>query len=191
MGRDKALLVLGRQNLLQLTLEKTSALATRPIIIGDPNKYAQYGEVIEDVIPGCGPLSGIHAALCKTPSELNLVLSVDMPLMTTEFLRWLSQLALTSGETAIVPQAEGRNQPLCAVYRRSARDIVEHSLRAGEYKVGRLFGFLPTRFVAESEWRTAGFPPGIFRNINTPEDYEAVAGVVADVQHASTADTNS
>jgi molybdenum cofactor guanylyltransferase len=191
MGRDKALLVLGQQNLLELTLDETSALATRPVIIGDRSKYAQYGEVIEDVIPGCGPLSGIHAALCTSQSELNLILSVDMPLMTTEFLRWLLQLALASDATAIVPQAEGRNQPLCAVYRRAAREVVEHALRAGEYKVDRLFMLLPTRFVAESEWVSAGFSPGIFRNINTPEEYEAVAGVVAEIHHASSAGTNS
>jgi molybdenum cofactor guanylyltransferase len=191
MGHDKALLVLGQQNLLQLTLEKTSALATRPVIIGDRNKYAKYGEVIEDVIPGCGPLSGIHAALCATPSDRNLIVSVDMPLMTPEFLRWLLQLASTSDAIATVPQAEGRNQPLCAVYRRAARDVVEQALRAGEYKVGRLFTLLPTRSVPESEWTSAGFSPGIFRNINTPEDYEAVVGVVVDVPHASTAGTNS
>ncbi len=191
MGHDKALLVLGQQNLLQLTLEKASAFVTRPVIVGDRNRYAQYGEVIEDVIPGCGPLSGIHAALCSSRSELNLIVSVDMPLMTTEFLRWLLQLASMSDATATVPQAEGRNQPLCAVYPRSARGAVEHALRAGEYKVNRLFTLLPTRFVPESEWASAGFSSSIFRNINTPEDYEAVAGLVADIPQTSTAGTNS
>ncbi len=191
MGQDKALLVLGGQNLLQLTLEKTRALATRPVVVGDRNKYAQYGEVIEDAIPGCGPLSGIHAALSTTLSDRNLILSVDMPLMTTEFLRWLLQLASATEATVTVPQAEGRNQPLCAVYRREAQGVVEQALRAGEYRVDRLFKIIPTRFVAESEWVSAGFSPSIFRNINTPEDYETVAGVVADVHHASTAGTNS
>jgi molybdopterin-guanine dinucleotide biosynthesis protein A len=47
-------------------------------------------------------------------------------------------------------------------------------LRTGEYKVDRLFLILPTRLVAEIDWRAAGFLPGIFRNVNTPEEYEAV-----------------
>ena len=32
-----------------------------------------YGDVIEDRFPGCGPLGGIHAALCATQSDLNLI----------------------------------------------------------------------------------------------------------------------
>lgn len=191
MGSDKALLVIGQQNLLQLTLEKVRALAARPMIVGARDKYAQYGELIEDVIPECGPLSGIHAALCSTQTELNLILSVDMPLMTTEFLRWLVQEAWASDKMAIVPQAEGHNQPLCAVYRRAAREVVERALQAGEYKVDRLYALLPTRFLAEREWDEAGFSPSIFRNVNTPQEFEAVAGRVTEVQPASTAGSTS
>jgi molybdenum cofactor guanylyltransferase len=187
MGSDKALLVLGQQNLLQLTLEKARALGARPVIVGARDKYAQYGEVIEDVIPGCGPLSGIHAALCSTQTEMNLILSVDMPLMTTEFLRWLMQVAWASDEMAIVPQAEGRNQPLCAVYRSGAREVVERALQAGEYKVDSLYALLPTRFVAEKEWQAGGFSPSIFRNINTPQEFEAVAAEVTEEPQVSTA----
>jgi molybdenum cofactor guanylyltransferase len=191
MGSDKALLVLGQQNLLQLALKKARALGARPVIVGAEDKYAQYGEVIEDVIPGCGPLSGIHAALCSTQTERNLIVSVDMPLMTTEFLRWLMQVAWASDEMAIVPQAEGRNQPLCAVYRRAAREVVARALQAGEYKVDRLYALLPTRFVAEGEWDEAGFSPNIFRNVNTPQEFEAVASEVTEVPQASTAGPNS
>lgn len=191
MGSDKALLVLGQQNLLQLALEKARALGVWPVIVGARDKYAQYGEVIEDVIPGCGPLSGIHAALCATQTEFNLILSVDMPLMTAEFLRWLLQVARASDEMAIVPQAEGRNQPLCTVYKTAARDVVENALQLGEYKVNRLFALLPTRFVAESEWFGAGFSPNIFRNINTPGEFEALAGEVTEAPQASNAGRNS
>jgi len=176
MGSDKALLGLGQHNLLQLTLEKARALGARPVIVGARDKYAQYGDLIEDLVPGCGPLSGIHAALCITQTERNLILSVDMPLMTTEFLSWLLQVASGCDEGAVVPQAEGHNQPLCAVYRRAAREVVENALRAGNYKLDRLFTLLPTRFVAETEWVGAGFSPNIFRNVNTPEEYEALAG---------------
>jgi hypothetical protein len=41
--------------------------------------------------------------------------------------------------------------------------------------VNRLFSVLPTRLVPEEEWRAAGFSPEIFINVNTREEYEAVA----------------
>ena len=87
MGTDKALLPFGGENLLQLALSKAREISPTPIIVGTRERYASYGEVIEDRFPDCGPLGGIHAALCATQTDLNLVLSVDMPLMTAGFLR--------------------------------------------------------------------------------------------------------
>ena len=174
MGSDKALLPIGGMNLLQIAVAKAREVSPRTAIVGSRERYAQYGEVIDDIIPGCGPLSGIHAALSTTRSELNLILSVDMPLISPDFLRWLTQTAASGDELAIVPEAHGRTQPLCSVFRRAAVAQAENALRTGEYKVDRLFSILPTRLVAEIDWRAAGFLPGIFRNVNTPEEYEAV-----------------
>ena len=174
MGSDKALLPIGGMNLLEIAVAKLREVSPRIVIVGSRERYAQYGDVIEDIIPACGPLSGIHAALSTTRSELNLILSVDMPLMPPDFLRWLTQTAASGDELATVPEARGRTQPLCSVFRRAAIAQVENALRTGEYKVDRLFSILPTRLVAEIDWRAAGFLPDIFRNLNTPEEYEAV-----------------
>ena len=174
MGSDKALLPIGGMNLLQIAVVKAKEVSPRTVIVGSRERYAQYGEVIDDIIPGCGPLSGIHAALSTTRSALNLILSVDMPLISPDFLRWLTQTAASGDELAIVPEAHGRTQPLCSVFRRAAGAQAENALRTGEYKVDRLFSILPTRLVAEIDWRAAGFLPGISRNVNTPEEYEAV-----------------
>jgi molybdopterin-guanine dinucleotide biosynthesis protein A len=164
----------GDRNFLQIALDNARAVCPDPIIVGARSLYASYGPLIEDEVPGCGPLSGIHAALSTTKSELNLVLSVDMPLMTAEFLRWLLDVASACNDLAVVPEANGRTQPLCTVFRREALVKVDRALRSGAYKVDRLFSVLPTRFVSENEWRALGFSPDIFRNVNTPEEYEAV-----------------
>ena len=174
MGSDKALLPIGGMNLLQIAVAKAREVSPRTAIVGSRERYAQYGDVIDDIIPGCGPLSGIHAALSTTRSELNLILSVDMPLISPDFLRWLTQTAASGDELAIVPEAHGRTQPLCSVFRRAAVAQAENALRTREYKVDHLFSILPTRLVAEIDWRAAGFLPGIFRNVNTPAEYEAV-----------------
>ncbi len=84
MGSDKALLSYGGQNLLQHALQITAAIGKKTFIVGPRDRYAAFGEVVEDVHPGCGPLGGIHAALRATETDLNLILSVDMPLMEDE-----------------------------------------------------------------------------------------------------------
>jgi molybdenum cofactor guanylyltransferase len=174
MGVDKALLPFGGENLLQVALDNASAVSPRPIIVGARERYSSYGEVVEDTFPSCGPLGGIHAALCTTQTELNLVLAVDVPLMTPTFLLWLVQLAASGKELAVVPEAYSRWQPLCAVYRRPARDVVEQALKSGDFKVDHIFSLIPTRCVKETELLASGFTPTIFSNVNTPEEYKAI-----------------
>src|SRR5215472_17903262 len=93
MGRDKALLPFNDATLLEFMLEKARALTSRVFIVGGRELYSGYGEVIEDIIPGCGPLGGIHAALASSESNDNLILSVDIPFVTTSFLGWLLSAA--------------------------------------------------------------------------------------------------
>ncbi len=175
MGSDKALLSLGEQTLLERALRMVSCVTPNVRIVGPRSRYAQFGEVIEDIYQGCGPLGGIHAALKATATDLNLILSVDMPLMNPRFLAWLLQQADDGQQLITVPAADGGQQPLCAVYRRAVMGVVEESLKNGQYKIGRLFAQVPTRVITEEEITAAGFLPAIFRNVNTPEEFEQLS----------------
>jgi len=174
MGGDKALLSFRDQTLLARALETAAAVASEVVIVGPRERYATYGAVVEDVYPGCGPLGGIHAALGATETELNLVLSVDMPLMTAEFLGWLLERGREASELIVVPAALGGQQPLCAVYRRSLHALAEQALKDEDYKIGHLFSRAPTRYISEGEMREAGFSPEVFRNVNTGDEYESL-----------------
>ena len=155
-------------------METAAAVAGKVVIVGPRDRYALYGDVVEDIYSGCGPLGGIHAALSATGTDFNLILSVDMPLMNTEFLGWLLDQAQNATELIVVPDALGGQQPLCAVYRRSLVTVAEQALKNGDYKIGHLFPRVPTRYIPEAEVCKAGFSPQIFRNVNTAEEYEAV-----------------
>ena len=172
MGTDKALLAFGGKSLLERALHTAAAVADAVFIVGPREPYGRYGDVVEDVFPDCGPLGGIHAALCRTQTELNLMLSVDTPLMSSDFLAWLVEQARASSELIVVPEALGGPQPLAAVYRRSLQAMAEQALKNGDYKIGHLFPLAPTRYISEVEVRAAGFSPMIFRNANTSEEYE-------------------
>jgi len=175
MGSDKALLSFGGQTLLERALQTAEAVAERSFIVGPRERYAAFGEVIEDAYAGCGPLAGIHAALTASNTDLNLMLSVDMPLMTASFLSWLLQKAKAAEELIVVPDALGGLQPLCAVYRRQVRGIAEQALQKGDYKIGKVFALVPTRYLSEQEITASGFSITIFSNVNTREEFEELA----------------
>jgi molybdopterin-guanine dinucleotide biosynthesis protein A len=174
MGSDKAFLNYEGHALLARALEAVRVVTPEVRIVGSREKFADFGPVVEDIFRDCGPLAGIHAALLSSQTELNLMLAVDMPFVSSTFLEFLRLQAQTVSEAVVtVPFAGGRRQPLCAIYRPQFAAVAETALRAARNRIDTLFEVLPCRILAEQELKVAGFSSAIFRNFNTPEDVEA------------------
>src|SRR3979411_1126537 len=174
MGTDKAFVTLNGRSLLERMLDVGRSVTADVRIIGNTQKFSQFAPTVEDVFGDGGPLGGIHAALRASPSELNLILAVDLPLVSTALLQYLITRAQSApGASATVPHAAGGWQPLCAVYRRVFADAAESALRAGRYKIDELFDVVKTQRIEEEELAGAGFSPEVFRNLNTREEVEA------------------
>lgn len=136
MRQDKALLRWGGQTLLELALEKLCGLGgPEPRIAAARADLSRYAPVVADLHPGCGPLSGIEAALAASSRPLNVFLPVDLPLLPGRFLLWMLRRADTTGALMTVPRIHGQPQPLCAVYHRDLLGPITRSLVAGDYKV--------------------------------------------------------
>jgi len=180
MGADKAFLDLAGQTLLARALDLARAVTAEIRIVGDPQKFLTFGRVVEDVYAGRGPLAGIHAALLHASTELNLMLAVDLPFVETRFLEYLVSAASQSGAIVTVPHAAGGWQPLCAVYRREFAPVAERALRKGKNKIDSLFTQVETRVIREEELSRMGFAANMFRNLNTPREFEQAGGNCAE-----------
>jgi molybdopterin-guanine dinucleotide biosynthesis protein A len=175
MGTDKAFVMLEGRTLLARMLELARSVCADVRIVGDPAKFGEFAPVVEDLFPGCGPLGGIHAALRSSQTELNLMLAVDMPFVSTAFLAFLIGRARDSKATVTVARTPEGWQPLCAVYRRAFADSAENALRAGRYKIDALFENTKTQVIEKEELHAAGFSAELFRNLNTPEQQRKAA----------------
>jgi molybdopterin-guanine dinucleotide biosynthesis protein A len=173
MGANKAFLDFAGQPLLERALRVLKATCGNVSIVGEPATFADFGAVVPDVFPGCGPLGGIHAALLSSRAELNAVLAVDMPFVSADLLNFLFAAAANSPAMVAVPRTGRGLQPLCAIYRREFAAVAERALLAGEYKVDAAFAAVPLLVVEESELAAAGFSEKNFLNLNTPEDRRA------------------
>jgi molybdopterin-guanine dinucleotide biosynthesis protein A len=172
MGQDKAFLNLGGRTLLELAVELAGTVAENVRIVASQERFLTIARTIEDVYPDCGPLGGIHAALSCTSTELNLVLAVDLPFVEADFLAYLAAQASQTSALVTVPQAAGGWQPLCAVYRRDFAAVAEKALQRKRNKIDRLFVPADTRVIHEAEMQRMNFPPQMFRNLNTPKEFE-------------------
>ena len=168
MGRDKALLPLGDGRLLwQRQLAMLEELQPAELFISGPNREGFPVTVLrlEDAASGLGPLAGIAVALRAMCSERLLVLAIDLPAMTADFLRGL----LVDGRGMIPQTSDGYFEGLAAVYPRTALTTVENQLmredRSLQTLVRRLLeeGQAAVRPVTEAE-------TALFENWNQPDD---------------------
>ncbi|HLN01880.1 MAG TPA: molybdenum cofactor guanylyltransferase [Bryobacteraceae bacterium] len=168
MGCDKAHLLLQGRSLVEHVAAQARGVTDNITLVGEISRYANLGyPVIEDVFPGRGPLSGIHAALTHSGSEWNLILACDMPQVTAAFLVQLMARAEAGQASAVIPVGpDAVPQPLCAAYHR--RCAVE-AARALEHRVHKL-----TQALAALDIDFWPVPHShYFRNLNTPEEWAA------------------
>ncbi len=189
MGRDKALLEVAGCPLVEHMLCKLRAMGYSPRIAGSRADLASFAPVVEDLHQGCGPLSGIEAALAISEEPLNLFVPVDAPFLPIGLLKWLVERASITGALATVPSVGGQAQPLCAVYRRELLPAVTAGIESGDYKVMRVIrdaaerkmgggGFdLVCMEAANTAWGGAlfsGDAAAHFLNCNTPNELQRV-----------------
>jgi len=174
MGRDKATAVLAPrgQTLLETALAAVRAVAQEVFIVGSPELYGGYGRALADIVPGCGPLGGIHTALSHTKTEFNLIIGVDTPFLSAKLLAYLAERALGPRTMVTAPVIKAYPQPLCAVYARDFLSIAAAALKAGNYKIVPLFPTGHTLLVEEAELAKFAFTAEMFDNLNTQEDLE-------------------
>jgi molybdopterin-guanine dinucleotide biosynthesis protein A len=197
MGQDKALLSLAGRSLLDLALDKLGVLplAGAPRIAAARSDLSAHAEVITDLHPGCGPLSGIEAALAASARPRNVFLPVDLPLLPPRFLLWMLERAAITGALVTVPRFNGRPQPLCAVYHRDLLGHITASLRAGDHKVmvavtaaahaqspAHNIDIFDVELVASTHAQMPAFSPlplyRWFHNCNTPEDMAGIGNAL-------------
>jgi molybdenum cofactor guanylyltransferase len=177
MGTDKAFLEYRGRTLLLNALTLAGSVSSEPRIVGSREKFGHYGPVVEDIFSSQGPLGGIHAALRASHADLNLVIAVDMPLLSQPFLQYLIDRARNSTATVTVPRTDGRWHPLCAVYRPAFVTLAEKALQIRRNKIDPLFEMVQTLTVEEQELTGAGFSPSLFLNLNTPQELLKLAKV--------------
>jgi molybdopterin-guanine dinucleotide biosynthesis protein A len=133
--------------------------------------------VIEDEVPGLGPLCGILAGLKAAENDVCTVVACDIPDVNVPLLRSLARAA-GGADIAVPIGPAGHFEPLFAVYKKPVVPEIEALLRNGERSILPLFGRCRTVVVRleDATW---------LRNLNTRADYESYILSLAARQAAS------
>lgn len=175
MGRSKEALLIDGQSMLKRQVRLLRSVARVVAVVGGSSQYLNDLDAFQfsDILTGRGPLAGICTALVETRSEFNLVLGCDLPFVNRRLLGYLAERAISIGSDVTVPVSrEGLLQPLCAVYRRRALYAIRTSLTIGENRPRMFFNRVRCAVIPWKDLSGAGFLPSIFRNMNTPGEYD-------------------
>jgi molybdopterin-guanine dinucleotide biosynthesis protein A len=170
-GRDKSALLVDGRAILDHQIAALAPAVDDVLIVGGARA------TIHDIVPGCGPLGGLHAALTAARGDAVLLVACDMPYLSTPFAAYL--LSLAAEADIVVPQSERGYHPLCAVYTRACLEPAAARLADRRLKMRELVGSMRTRVVPVEEIRQFGDPDRLLANVNTPADYaglEALQG---------------
>lgn len=203
MGRNKSELTWGTQTFLTHAIARMQQVCDRVLLVGGSAEASV--PVLEDAFPGEGPLAGLHTALLHSTTEWNLILAIDMPLVSSELLKFITSRCVASA-LAVVPtvassastdkentpelpsgNADPILQPLCAAYHRRFLPFAEQALSAGQLSIRRLLeqgsqGIMTgqgdvIRIIDQYELTAAGFAVEMLMNVNTPADLERAKGL--------------
>ena len=168
MGTDKGFLDLNGKTFIQHICDALKPIVGSNILIVSANKeYDALGfSRVEDIIENKGPVGGLYTALKESKTKVNLVLSVDVPLVSTDLLQWLIK---NHGETDMVTQTKigDKTSPLIGVYDRSMKIVFGEHMAGNQLKLRRVIEDVKHQTIEVPEkWSNQ------VQNINTKEEYQ-------------------
>jgi molybdenum cofactor guanylyltransferase len=195
-GKDKALVELGGKTMLARTTELVAQVCSEVLIVAEAGKYVDApATVLADRWPGQGPLGGILTGLLETvrrglATDWNLIVSCDMPFLAKEWLEFLCGRATRSAAQVVVAETANGLEPLCACWKTAAKPAIQTAFDSGVRKVAEAMIRLPMEVLDEQVWKRFDTEGRLFRNMNTPEDFEEARRIVEergpDSQNSST-----
>jgi molybdenum cofactor guanylyltransferase len=187
-GRDKALVEFEGEPLIARLCRILQFATDAPVrIVGDAERYGHLSvECIADRWPGEGPLGGIITALgeSKAPAEpdsWSLIIGCDMPFLTSEWLRHITERSVASQASVVVPESGHGLEPLCACWRASAVPTLTRAFDGGVRRVTEAMKQLSMEVLDAADWKRFDNFDRLFWNMNTPADHqEAIRSLKAE-----------
>ncbi|NLL19123.1 MAG: molybdenum cofactor guanylyltransferase [Clostridia bacterium] len=179
MKKEKAFLAVDDQPMIEKTIANAKGYVNEIIVVTNRPEAYQYLDAIvtTDVIPGQGPLSGIHAGLLRTSAPCAFVVACDMPFISMDLARRMWQEL--DHYDVVVPSMGGGLQPLHAVYSSDCISVIEKYLHQNVKKVTDVYRDLRIKIIDEKQLTLWGIDSWVFFNVNTPDEL-AIAKSVAE-----------
>ena len=168
MGTDKGLLLIEGKAMIEYVIEQMQPIFDKLVIVSNNPEYEKFGlKVIPDLIKDIGPAGGIYTALNHSDSQLNFMVSCDMPFVTKEAIEFM---ITNSNESQIVLLENlGKLEPLFGVYSKECEEKWLQLIQQGKFKLQDMVLHFKVKTIPVENNEI--FAASFFKNINTKEDF--------------------
>lgn len=196
MGEDKFSLCLNGKTFLEIATETLKEFGEVAVVVSEETAKIENFSTVKDIYKNRGALSGIHSALTNSKSDWTIILACDYPFVTIELIEFLTNSAENEIDfDAFAPiQADGKIQPLCAVYKtKTCVKILSEMLEneGKNYSVRDFLNQIKTRYIEFFEIAHLPNAEHFFFNVNTLEDFEKSTFLTIKVEKMTKNDINS
>ena len=135
MGEDKGFLKLNGKTFMSSIIAALNPIVGEIIIVSNNSEYDVFNlKRVADSMEDSGPLAGLYSGLLHSETENNIVLSCDVPLISTSVLKKLLEGAPSEAEV-IQFESEGKTMPLVAMYKKECRHHFLKLLQTNERRL--------------------------------------------------------
>ncbi|MCB0747689.1 MAG: molybdenum cofactor guanylyltransferase [Ignavibacteriae bacterium] len=181
MGSNKSLLTLNDKTVIEVVVDLMKSIFSKVIIITNASEEYSFLNLpmYRDIYLDMGPLAGIHSALANSATEKNFIISCDMPLMSTEMIKYI--ISNLSEKSITVCVANGFIEQLAGVYSKSVLPKVEELLKGKLKKLNQTkqkYSVLSLLQPEITEYlqveKLSIYNKYLFFNMNNVEDYKSI-----------------
>lgn len=166
MKSDKGLVCYNGKPLIEYALNLVKPFCQSIIISTQNPAYNVYKyPLVRDIIKNIGPMGGIHAGLMASLTDVNLILSCDLPNLNSQALEHL--IKHTSDALYTLPSHKSGLEPLFAIVHKKLLPEIEKNILLKNYKLMDLIDQVSAQKVDFNELLLQH--PHLFDNKNTPE----------------------
>lgn len=168
MKTEKGLVAFQGKTFLQWILETVYPLTENITLVTKNNIYSKYGlPLISDLVEEKGPVGGIYTALTSSQAKFNVILSCDIPKITTDVISELIQNATNSDFEATILTDGVHDYPLIGCYRKSAAKVFKVAIDQNHLKLCSLVDSIPNQKILVLPQNQS-----TIQNVNTNEELQ-------------------
>lgn len=170
-GEDKALAKLDGKTLLENTVDLMRQVDLEPVVVTSAARNYSFltCSVLRDRVPEKGPLGGVYTACESFKDTSLLILTCDMPFLTSQMLKALLDHHDRNNDATLFHVPRRLRQPFPGIYESRLASLSRYQIRKDKLSMCDFVDAIPTVKVIESEFAT-----DLFININERRDLALV-----------------